>query len=817
MKKIILICVLAVVCSATVLGGFIIYNSANRERMNAINQEMIAQQEERARGVLINEVSIFNAGFVQDRFGAYSDYIELFNPSSQSAALTGLYLSNDRLNLWKNSLSGVSIPANGHVVFFADGLSRVMEPTSLNFTISAGDTIFLSYMGRLIDSVTIPELSFGQVYGRNIEGLFQVMAPSPGASNGHLYYVTPPVLSVASGFFDEPFFLTITANPGYTILYTLDSSVPTASSNTYTQPLMITDASVNENVFSAITNIVPANTAFTPPDVLVDKATIVRAVAMDSYGNTSAVVTASYFVGFQDREGFQNIRIISLVVDPDDMFGCEYGIYVTGAGYDAAAREIIGANAYNEELELDEAGSLVFRLNPLDPRMVHPTANFFQRGRDWERNLHMEVFTNGHELLFSQASGIRIAGNSSRLLPQKQLRVYSRRIYSGRGRFEYSLLSNGYRNTTVLAPANNIRRFFVGSLFSGRAVSVQNYTIYQVFLNGEYWGTYNAMDRFNADFIELNYGVSRDNLLIVRGRDELLDGDSIAPWAELLRFIENTDLSIPENYDSVVQLIDIQSFIDLIGTVLYTADFDTRFFGENIFWRAIETCYSNRFADGRWRTMAHDNDAGARHHHLDLFTYYTSWWRGVSFMDDPVIVSLLENIVFRELFVLSYMDMANYTFDPARVSALLGEVYAEYSIALSLNYRRWRGRQLSSTIRDVQTFFDNRFDYAVGHLAEHMELSGSLVNLTIAAYEAGDITLNTITPELIEGYGYRRFWDGRYFTDFPVVVTANPSPGYRFVRWQMENATALDPVTDSTIRVRLGGDSVITAVFEPEV
>ena len=39
--------------------------------------------------------------------------------------------------------------------------------------------------------------------------------------------------------------------------------------------------------------------------------------------------------------------------------------------------------------------------------------------------------------------------------------------------------------------------------------------------------------------------------------------------------------------------------------------------------------------------------------------------------------------------------------------------------------------------------------------------------------------LNTIVPELTQGE-----WSGRYLTDYPVTVTAEPAEGYRFVGWE---------------------------------
>lgn len=70
------------------------------------------------------------------------------------------------------------------------------------------------------------------------------------------------------------------------------------------------------------------------PDYKVDKATIVRAVAYDDFGHHSDVKTASYFIGFSDKNGYTGIKTLSIVTDPSNLFGYETGIYVTGKAYD---------------------------------------------------------------------------------------------------------------------------------------------------------------------------------------------------------------------------------------------------------------------------------------------------------------------------------------------------------------------------------------------------------------------------------------------------------------------------------------------------
>ena len=65
----------------------------------------------------------------------------------------------------------------------------------------------------------------------------------------------PPVLSHTSGFYEDDFLLTITAQAGAEIYYTLDGSVPDRNSLRYEEPLLITDSSQNPNVYSMRTDV----------------------------------------------------------------------------------------------------------------------------------------------------------------------------------------------------------------------------------------------------------------------------------------------------------------------------------------------------------------------------------------------------------------------------------------------------------------------------------------------------------------------------------------------------------------------------------
>ena len=60
---------------------------------------------------------------------------------------------------------------------------------------------------------------------------------------------------------------------------------------------------------------------------------IVRAVAKNSKGEFSEIITKNYFVTTEDLYKYEDLTVVSIVTDPENLFGPDIGIYVTGNMY----------------------------------------------------------------------------------------------------------------------------------------------------------------------------------------------------------------------------------------------------------------------------------------------------------------------------------------------------------------------------------------------------------------------------------------------------------------------------------------------------
>jgi hypothetical protein len=140
--------------------------------------------------VVINELMAVNTSTISDPQGDFSDWIELYNTTSNFLDLSNLYLSDDILTPLKFVIpSNTIIAPNDYILIWAD-----MDTTDVglhaNFKLSSvGEDVILSYAnGTVIDQTTFPAQTDGTTYGRYVNGTgsFTFLLPTPLAENSLL-------------------------------------------------------------------------------------------------------------------------------------------------------------------------------------------------------------------------------------------------------------------------------------------------------------------------------------------------------------------------------------------------------------------------------------------------------------------------------------------------------------------------------------------------------------------------------------------------------------------------------------------------------
>lgn len=146
-----------------------------------------------AIGLKINELQPSNKSTLPDKSGAFSDWIEIFNPTNSTINLTGFGLSDDPAKPLKWQFpEGTSIEKGQYLIVFASGISDpsgglVEGQLQASFQLSAysEQLILANKRGQTIDSVQFAEIPSDAAYGRNVgSGEWELLTkPSPGYEN----------------------------------------------------------------------------------------------------------------------------------------------------------------------------------------------------------------------------------------------------------------------------------------------------------------------------------------------------------------------------------------------------------------------------------------------------------------------------------------------------------------------------------------------------------------------------------------------------------------------------------------------------------
>lgn len=205
--------------------------------------------------IVINEYSCSNINGPIDGFGENEDWVEFLNTTGAAIDLTGYYLSDKSSNLTKWQIPSGSIPAGGYVSVFYSGRGTVsgseIHP-DFGITQTKGEWIILTEPGgNVVDSLKIIKVTqMDHSYGRTTDGattwsLFLTPtqgAPNSGAQN---YYTARPAFSLDAGFYSGSQNVSISSTDATaTIYYTLDGTVPTTGSTTYSGPVAVNTTSV---------------------------------------------------------------------------------------------------------------------------------------------------------------------------------------------------------------------------------------------------------------------------------------------------------------------------------------------------------------------------------------------------------------------------------------------------------------------------------------------------------------------------------------------------------------------------------------------
>ncbi|MCP4423345.1 MAG: hypothetical protein GY803_02525 [Chloroflexi bacterium] len=547
---------------------------------------------------------------------------------------------------------------------------------------------------------------------------------------------TTPVLSPAPGHYKTAIMLKMSPPAsGMEILYTLDGRLPTPDhSFTYQRPIPLN-----------------ADTA---------RVVTVRARLRHANGELGPTETAVYFLG-----PLPGVPIVSLVMEPVDLWGLNQGIY------------------------------------------EHPD----ERDGEWERPVYFTYWDENGRIQANLAAGIRIHGNASRFDEKKSWRLYFRSEY-GTNRLNAPLFANGVQSykrlilhaggqDTIEKAANwtllrDSLTYELGRAMNGIAPRTKPVILT---VNGEVWGVYQLSERLDEYYFADTLGVEQFDWLDtpenINNRGANLD--SRPHWDHLMAFVSTHDLTEPDHYAYVATQINLPNLIDYLALQMYAANND---WPHN---NALQ--FRPRGQGGRWRWALWDFQYGlghARHSSPDTNMILLALEKEnphVTGRFSLLLRQLLQNPEFQERFLTRTADLLNTILAPDAVTSQIDALAEPLETAIAYENARWNplaDNEWAAHVEGMRDFARKRPSFMRQHLSAYFNRETHALTIHIPPTAKGTILLNGL-PLAAEG----SVWQGVYFHGNLARITAVPAPGHTFNSWKnsQQNDEELDVVMDTAV------------------
>jgi hypothetical protein len=544
----------------------------------------------------INEFMALNESVQADEDGAFSDWIEVYNPTATAINLDGWALTDDIALPFKWKFPAVTLGAGSFLLVFASSKDRAIAGHELhtNFSLKGtGEYLALvqpTGTAATEFNPTYPEQQNNYSYGFYKDSYTFFSDPTPGKDNmlsvGRI--IPAPVFNQKRGFYESPFLLRITSTiPNALIYYTTDGSVPSNTNGTlYSLPILVTTTSIIRAV-AYIAGEAPGKTATQSFLFLND--VLKQSNTPTGYPTVWGPYTAIAGNAIADYE-----------MDPELMKDATFAASVKKTLAETPTISIVTnkSNLFSNSTDPNTGGIYIYTGAPI-------TNTTYDIGRDWERPISVEYMAK--DTSFQVDCGLRLQGGHGRR-PEKSpkhsfLLVFDSKYgpsklnypllgKNGTQAFENIILRAGFGNTWVhqdgAARAKATYQEDIWTKDTQRAMgNPGSNSIYaHLYINGMYWGMYAPSERMDKEFAESHMGGNEDDYDVIKDYAEVSDGDILA-WNSMMA-MANAGLETNEKYQLIqgknpdgTPNYNAESLVDAVNLADYML---INFYGGNTDW-----------------------------------------------------------------------------------------------------------------------------------------------------------------------------------------------------------------------------------------
>lgn len=686
--------------------------------------------------VIINEVMPKNVSYKINEDFQFSGWAEIYNNGSENVDLSLYFLSDSFPDPTKWQFNGnVSLAPGERTLVYLDESEEEDEEEDkdetkglhANFKLpSKKGCLYLSNeVGIIIDKLCYDTTYRNTSYGRFPDGSEtkgHFSNATPGKSNSGVFVskkTDKPTFSLKSGFYDSDQQVSINATSGAKIYYTLDGKEPTLQSEKYSSPITI------------------------------NKNTVIRAIAVVDPENElqSDPATASYFI----NENVSKLPIISLVADPDLIYGDDYGLLVAGKNGSEVPSYCSGPDS---------------------------EANYWN---DWDRPANFEFFDPSKKIQMNQEVKIGNFGACSRTKYIKSIKVNANKV-SGESKLDYPIFTEKpylkWKSVVLRNAGNDFGRSYLRDGFiqtlavSGLDLDHQAYQPSMVFINGKFYGMLNIRERSNKDFIYSNYGLGENDFYLNEGNHA---NESESGYGDLEKLCKSTDLNDQELFDALDQQIDVNEFLNYFLTEMWCGNQDWP--GGNIkCWKTKGD--ATKKTDGKWRWILYDTEYSTSLYNntasTNCFTYAKK---------HNIFGKVLKNERIKELLLAKFSVHLATTFSEDNAKRVLDSLVNNIKPDVQRHIDRINkaGRleaDFSSDISNIRSFVKKR----IPTIWKNLKAQYSVDTLPIHIYSNVDNATFTLNNEPIKISDFRSY----FFTQTHYEIVANEPAGYTFDHWEVK-------------------------------
>ena len=580
--------------------------------------------------------------------------------------------------------------------------------------------------------------------------------------------VMPPEdigFSVPSGFYGE-IVLELKNNTGDYMLdirYTTDGAEPAASSSIYNTAIRRFAGSAPD--FTSLT---------------------VRAALFEGDKRVSKIFTNSYLISSGAQNRF-DVPVIFVSTGHENLWNHDYGIFADGR--------------LRQEWQEN---------NPRRrPEFTSP-ANWWAKGKEWERPAYVETFEPDGTRVAAQDAGVRIHGGWSRgNNNQRSLRIFARSEYDPDNTyFDYEIFTNNtsedgtnklitsYKRLVLRNGGNDhwstrIRDEVSQDIAAEFGIDTQNSRAGVLFLNGEFYGiiqvkqTYDRFalkDRYNApndDFTILEMGTSSGGYRVMNG-----EPDEEQKYAALVREINRGLATTDAGKKILEEQMDVHEVLKYYAFQIYIGNGDWPHNNYKIYkYNAPELAPGNGKLDGRWRYLLFDTDfgmglSGSFRETNILSSCLNS--RG----DGGLFAGLMQNDDYRNTFIKLVCDLINIYYTRDNTFYYIGARSLEIANEIPLQMGRTGWNQNTAVMYD---WVEGRPDVMYRQLERNLR-AGSLYNINLTQnIEGGNTHINEF--KLTD-----KSWTGRHYMYTRAEISAVPLPGWKLEKWVINGEEIYDAV-----------------------